>query len=138
MDFINPVTPPNPCLGLRSIIPGIISSKNMWEKLRSKDTICHKKLLKILWENKEKMTYLVNARIYIASLKILWENKEKITYVVHACIDIASLKSYGKIRINSFWVAPSDKTPNEVVSLVIDTDFNITISTRSSQPCCLL
>jgi hypothetical protein len=35
-------------------------------------TICHEKLL----------------------LKISWENKDKMTYVVHACMDIASLETF--------------------------------------------
>jgi hypothetical protein len=36
MDFINPNTPPNPCLCLRPIIPGIISSKNHVGKIEEK------------------------------------------------------------------------------------------------------
>jgi hypothetical protein len=41
------------------------------KKIEKKSTICHEKLL----------------------LKTLWENKEKMTYIIHACTDIASLKT---------------------------------------------
>jgi hypothetical protein len=40
-------------------------------KIEKKCTICHEKLL----------------------LKTLWENKEKMTYIVHDCTDISSLKT---------------------------------------------
>jgi hypothetical protein len=47
------------------------SPKTQWEKIEKKNTICHEKLL----------------------LKTLWENKKKMTYIIHACTDIASLKT---------------------------------------------
>jgi hypothetical protein len=56
---------------LRPIILGTISSKNPVGKIEDIHIICHEKLL----------------------LKTMWENKEKMTYIVHACTDIASLKT---------------------------------------------
>jgi hypothetical protein len=42
-------------------------------KIEKKCTICHEKLLKTLWENKEKMAYIIHASTDIASLKTLHE-----------------------------------------------------------------
>ena len=52
-------------------MPRKTPSKNPMGKIEEKYTKCHEKLL----------------------LKILCENKEKLTYIVHACTTIASLKT---------------------------------------------
>jgi hypothetical protein len=48
-------------------------------KIEEKYTICHEKLLlKTLWENKEKVTYVVHTCTVIASLKTLHEKPSRI------------------------------------------------------------